>query len=187
MSEVTPLFPPYAFMSYAPRSHCDVMRYHQSYFYITFSSLYAGDSIEANIALDATTRGHVRKQVYRRKAALSPKIFLSQGHHWLAYTSSTAVLSTLQPFVDYHKNLAQELIFTTLDYFSWIAECLELFPFLAYVAVKLLFVRSNFGCLSYRFLLTLKTRNLEPLCVSLTFCDKAGFFMYIFFCTLSIA
>jgi hypothetical protein len=107
------------------------MRYHESYFYITFSSLYAGDSIEANIALDATTRGHVRKQACRRKAALSPKIFLSQGHHWLTYTSSTAVVSTLQTFVDYHKNLAQELIFTALDYFSWISECLELFPFLA--------------------------------------------------------
>ena len=145
MNEVTPLFPPYAFMPYVPRSHCDVMRYHESYFYITFSSLYAGDSFEANIALDATTRGHVRKQACKRKAALSPKIFLSQGHHWLAYTSSTAVLSTLQTFVDYHKNLAQELIFTALDCFSWISECLELFPFLACCCSEFTLCEVKFG------------------------------------------
>jgi len=59
--------------------------------------------------------------------------------------------------------------------------------FLLLVLVNLLFVRSNLGCLSYRFLLTLKTHNLQPLCISLTFCDEAGFFMYIFLCTLSIA
>ena len=104
-----------------------------------------GDSIQANRALDATACGHVRKQACRSEAALSPKIFLSQGHHWLAYTSSTAVLSTLQTFVDYNKNLAQELIFTALDYFSWISECLELFPFLVCCCSKFTLCEVKFG------------------------------------------
>jgi hypothetical protein len=128
-----------------PRCRCDVMRYVQCYFYFTFSLLYEEASIQANRALDATTRGHVRKPVCSKKAALSPKIFPSQGHHCLAYTSSTAFLSTLQTFVDYHRNLAQELIFTALDYFSWISECLELFPFLACCCREFTLCEVKFG------------------------------------------
>jgi hypothetical protein len=159
------------------RCHCDVIRYFLCYFYFTFSLLYEEDSIQADGALDATTRGHVRKQVCSRKAALSPKIFLSQGHHWLAYTSSTAFFSALQKFVDYHRNLAQELIFTAFDYFSWISECLELFPFLAWCCSEFSLCEVKFGIFLYRILLPLKIHNLEPFYVSVKFCDKAVFFI----------